>query len=409
MMLFDSTGKIARYESALDILTEFCGVRRSVYEKRKDYLVSKLTKEKEILSNKARFILMVVNDELEIRKKKKEVLLKELMKLKFTPMSELNAIMKGKDNRKHDKKKKDEEGDDGEEGGEKDEADADKSDFDYLLGMNLWSLTQEKVDAIKKDLKTKEDELKELRKKTIEQFWDQDLDALSEVLDQLDLQDEKDLEAAREATEGRRRKVAGSRGKQAAPAVVRKRQAPRDETKMLMAPLVQNAGDSIGTVQKSISGLSGESGPTRFSAADIPIEDQQTVSRDPDIIQRAAKAPRKQRAPSGAGRAGEDASPQAAAEPPPPEDTGGSLLARLLKNKPTASVLSNSGGSHGALSTTGDFFFGSGASIFSSGLPEPEAATSSADPPGEEPPSKKAKKAGGKKKKGDDDDDDDDA
>merc|ERR1711988_369883 len=90
MMLFDAEGKIAKYETALDILTEFCKVRRVTYEKRKDYLVSKLTKEKEILSNKARFILMVVNEELEIRKKKKDVLLKELQKLKFTPMSELN-------------------------------------------------------------------------------------------------------------------------------------------------------------------------------------------------------------------------------------------------------------------------------------------------------------------------------
>merc|ERR1711988_1632700 len=69
MMLFDSAGKIAKYESALDILTEFCKVRRGIYEKRKDYLVSKLTREKEILSNKARFILMVVNEELELRKK----------------------------------------------------------------------------------------------------------------------------------------------------------------------------------------------------------------------------------------------------------------------------------------------------------------------------------------------------
>merc|ERR1712072_244761 len=111
MMLFDAEGKIAKYETALDILTEFCKVRRGAYDRRKDYLVSKLTREKEILSNKARFILMVVNEELEIRKKKKEVLLKELQKLKFTPMSELNAIMKGKDNRKDNKKKKEEEED----------------------------------------------------------------------------------------------------------------------------------------------------------------------------------------------------------------------------------------------------------------------------------------------------------
>merc|ERR1719316_1164309 len=101
MMLFDAEGKIAKYDSSLDILSEFCKLRQKVYDKRKDYLVSKLTREREILSNKARFILMVVQGELELRKKKKADLLKELKQLKFTPMSELNAIMKGKDNRRY--------------------------------------------------------------------------------------------------------------------------------------------------------------------------------------------------------------------------------------------------------------------------------------------------------------------
>lgn len=411
MMLFDAEGKIAKYETALDILTEFCKVRRTTYEKRKDYLVSKLTKEKEILSNKARFILMVVNEELEIRKKKKDVLLKELQKLKFTPMSELNAIMKGKDNRKDGKKKKEdeEEAEDGEEGGQ---ADAEKSDYDYLLGMNLWSLTQEKVDELKKQLKIKEEELKELKKKTIEQFWDADIDAFSMMLDELDLQDDKDQEAAREAADGRRRKTAGKRGPAPAGNVVKKRVVGRDETKMVSAPLVANAADGLGSVQKSVSGL-GEGGPTRFSAADIPLEDQQAVARDPDIIQRPAKAPRVKRAPTSQGKpAEEDAQSPGSGSPAPAEESSGAgLLARLLAGRKDSGGVSSGGGSHGALSTTSDFFFGSSSSIFSSGLPEPEAGAgaASSDPPAgdAEPPVKKAKKAGRRKKDADDDDDDD--
>merc|ERR1719195_168615 len=49
MVLFDAAGKIAKYDSALDILKEFCQLRRGVYDERKKYLVSKLTREKEIL------------------------------------------------------------------------------------------------------------------------------------------------------------------------------------------------------------------------------------------------------------------------------------------------------------------------------------------------------------------------
>merc|ERR1719412_2645323 len=96
MVLFDAEGKIAQYKSALDILHEFVTLRKKMYDKRKAYLMAKLNREKEILSNKARFILMVVKGELELRKRKKAALLKELKQLGFTPMSKLNDIMKGK-------------------------------------------------------------------------------------------------------------------------------------------------------------------------------------------------------------------------------------------------------------------------------------------------------------------------
>merc|ERR1740123_583505 len=67
MVLFDAQGKIGKYSSALDIIKEFCVLRLKMYEERKKYLVAKLTREKEILSNKARFIIMVVKGELELR------------------------------------------------------------------------------------------------------------------------------------------------------------------------------------------------------------------------------------------------------------------------------------------------------------------------------------------------------
>merc|ERR1719356_2000602 len=93
MVLFDAEGKIAKYNSALDILVDFCKLRRTVYDKRKAHMVAKLTREKEILSNKARFILMVVKGEIELRKRKKADLLKELQKKGFATMSELDAII----------------------------------------------------------------------------------------------------------------------------------------------------------------------------------------------------------------------------------------------------------------------------------------------------------------------------
>lgn len=295
------------------------------------------------------------------------------------------------------KKKEDEEADEQEEGAEET---ADKSDYDYLLGMNLWSLTHEKVEEIKKQLKIKEEELKDLKKTTVEQFWDRDLDALSAMLDELDLQDDKDAEAAAAFAEGRRKKNAGKRGSAPPPAPAKKRAVSREENKMLAAPLVENT--QFGEVQKSVSG-SGEGGPTRFSAADIPLEDQEKVSRNPDIIQRPAKAPRVRRAATAKEDSPQQESQVSPAKEEAAEGSGAGLLARLLAGRSSTSSITGSSGSHSSLSTGADFFFGSSSSLFSSGLPEPEPNDADGDGDGgTEPPAKKKK--AGKKKKGDDDD-----
>jgi len=220
MVLFDADGKIAKYNSAHDILVDFCRTRFDLYDKRKAYLVAKLTREKEILSNKARFILMVVKGELELRRKKKAELLRELKHHGFTPMSKLNAIMHGKGGKRSKSASGDSNGDlaldeangDGPAAGS--EKDVEKTEYDYLLGMNLWSLTYEKVEEILKLRDLKKQELDELIATSIESMWDRDLAALSVVLDETDKQEEADEMSASNAVEGRKRK----RGARSAPA-----------------------------------------------------------------------------------------------------------------------------------------------------------------------------------------------
>jgi DNA topoisomerase-2 len=68
MVLFGSDLKIKKYNSVVDILEEFFDVRLPYYEKRKDYLLTKLKEELEILNNKVKFISSVINEEILIRK-----------------------------------------------------------------------------------------------------------------------------------------------------------------------------------------------------------------------------------------------------------------------------------------------------------------------------------------------------
>lgn len=193
MVLFDAAGKIAKYNTALDILKEFCGLRKGVYDSRKKFLVAKLMREKDILSNKARFILMVVKGELELRKRKKAELLEDLQKRGFAKMSELDALLEGRDP-------------DDEEKDKSKDNDADKSDYDYLLNMNLWSLTLEKVEELTKLRDQKVEELQELIKTTIETMWDRDLEALLKCLDEMDQVEAEEAEAAANITSERRKK-----------------------------------------------------------------------------------------------------------------------------------------------------------------------------------------------------------
>lgn len=61
-----------------------------------------------------------------------------------------------------------------------------KSDYDYLLGMPIWNLTQEKKEEILKQQDTKADELGKLKKKTPSNLWNDDLDEFMEELDKIE-------------------------------------------------------------------------------------------------------------------------------------------------------------------------------------------------------------------------------
>jgi len=68
---FNHQKKLFRYQTVRSILQEFYDVRIVYYQKRKDYMMSKLERELDILSNKARFILEVVEEKIIIRNIKK--------------------------------------------------------------------------------------------------------------------------------------------------------------------------------------------------------------------------------------------------------------------------------------------------------------------------------------------------
>mmetsp|Transcript_9591 Transcript_9591/g.17196 ORF Transcript_9591/g.17196 Transcript_9591/m.17196 type:complete len:1243 (+) Transcript_9591:36-3764(+) len=191
MMLFDAEGKIKKYDSALDVLRDFAEVRMGMYDKRKAFLVARLTRETEVLSAKARFVQMVINGQIVIRRRKITDLAQELKKKGFKAISELKgeAGAEDKGDGDEEEEKEEDEDDEEEEGAGASAAAATKTavrDFEYLVGMPISTLTAEKVAELMRQHELKVAELAILKKKKPADMWLEDLSNLEKLLDERD-------------------------------------------------------------------------------------------------------------------------------------------------------------------------------------------------------------------------------
>lgn len=189
MVLFNYEGKIRRYDAVEDILDEFYALRLNFYTRRKENLLANLERDLRLLTNKARFILEVIEDTIKIKKIKRKDLIIVLHQRKYDTMTEINKIAGKKSIDEPIVIKNDDEK--AEEDQESDEnLPVPAKEYDYLLSMPLWSLTYERVNDI---LNKKEDKLKEIEilKETKEEaLWENDLANFVKVLDEVEAKEE---------------------------------------------------------------------------------------------------------------------------------------------------------------------------------------------------------------------------
>ncbi|KAN0138695.1 type II DNA topoisomerase [Lactarius tabidus] len=163
MICFDFEGKIKKYSSPEEIIEEFYPKRLAFYQKRKDFLANELQLQFERLSNQARFVQMIVNKELVVSNRKKADLVAELRQKDFRPFPKVAKAKAAGEN----------------EDAEEDEPEAvsgTSTDYDYLLGMPIWSLTREKIEKLLQQAADKEKELLALLELTPIKIWNTDLD-----------------------------------------------------------------------------------------------------------------------------------------------------------------------------------------------------------------------------------------
>jgi DNA topoisomerase-2 len=141
MHVFDEKEKLVKCNKVEELVDRYMQVRMDYYIKRKAYQVVALEKESGILSNKARFISELLEDTLDLRKKK---------------TAEVSAILKARDYRVVDE----------------------DTDYKYLVRLPMDSVTEENVAKIMQERDRKNAELETLKKTTETQLWLQELAVL---------------------------------------------------------------------------------------------------------------------------------------------------------------------------------------------------------------------------------------
>ena len=136
MYLFDRDNLIKKYNSIYEILDYFYEIRLEYYIKRKELLLNDLEIDKLVLQNKVRFIKNIINNTIKIMNIKKDKLYLQLENMEF---------YKYKDN------------------------------YDYLINMQISTLTYERVIKLENEYNNKENEFNELKNTEIKDMWIRDI------------------------------------------------------------------------------------------------------------------------------------------------------------------------------------------------------------------------------------------
>lgn len=121
----DENGKLIIFKNVTDLINYFVKFRLGFYDKRKAYLLSELANQHTYLSNRARFIKMIIDGKLKVNNRPKQDIVTDLEKAKFDKIGH---------------------------------------SYDYLLNMPIHSLTKEKYEELLKQVAENEKETIRIQK-----------------------------------------------------------------------------------------------------------------------------------------------------------------------------------------------------------------------------------------------------
>lgn len=135
----DENGKLKIFDCVEDIIKYFVDFRLTYYQKRKDHILSELDNKSRNLTNKAKFIKLILDNKLKINGRKKDDVVTDLIKNKLDMIDD---------------------------------------SYDYLLRMPIYSLTLELFNKINEDLKTIAKEIEDTQSLVPKTMYKEDLNTL---------------------------------------------------------------------------------------------------------------------------------------------------------------------------------------------------------------------------------------
>ncbi len=138
MHMFDANDKLKKYDKVSDIIDDYYITRLELYQTRKDYLIKQKTYECSLLENKSRYIKEILNETIDLRKKKKDAIIKILQEKNYQVFDE-------------------------------------DEEYKYLLKMSMDSVSEENVQRLLEEYETKSKELEIIKSKSIEKMWLEEL------------------------------------------------------------------------------------------------------------------------------------------------------------------------------------------------------------------------------------------
>jgi DNA topoisomerase-2 len=142
MYLHDENGTLKKYNNVMEIINEFFDIRLKYYSKRKKYMLKRLEDEINSLEQKLRFIKFVISNS-NVFKMSKEKLIELLINKKIIDKN---------------------------------------TNYEELFRMPFHNLTKEKIIELEKNILGKQNEHKNIKKKSIENMWKDDLVILRDYL-----------------------------------------------------------------------------------------------------------------------------------------------------------------------------------------------------------------------------------